>query len=198
MESFFFHYLTLWRPLGYGLVFGGMLIEGDVFILATMALMRFGYFDLLDLVFFVAAGTLVGDSLWFTLGSRFAQSKNRFIVWLLRHVRRIPINTERNFFWKLLMSKFMYGTHRPFLVSLGSSGMPFRYFIARELPAAAIWITVLSGLGYAFAEALSSVRHAVRYLELSILLLFVVFMVLHLLEKRRMNALLADVPGATE
>jgi membrane protein DedA with SNARE-associated domain len=185
MDGHLFYYLTLWRPLGYTLIFVGALVEGDILLLASAAMTRLGYFDPFDMTLIIVSSVLIGDSLWFTLGSKFATSRNKVIVWLLHHVRRVPIDLNKDLFTKLLISKFVYGTQRATLVSLGSTGMSLRHFLVREIPAALIWIVVLGGIGYWFAGVLTVVRHYVRFFELGILVLVLTYLVFRMVMRRQ-------------
>ena len=40
------YYLTIWKPLGYGIVFLGMIFEGDAVLFAAVFLARERFFNL--------------------------------------------------------------------------------------------------------------------------------------------------------
>ena len=178
MESLFIHYLTLWRPLGYSIVFLGVMFEGDLFVLLTASLVRLGYFDPFDMFFILFSGAVIGDLGWFYLGHRARASSTRITQWLTRHVQKLSIDSERNFFPKLVLSKFMYGTHRPFLFTLGMKNMTIGRFIIPELGAVLIWLTTIGGLGYGLGYLLESTKHIIKYAEIGIAIVVIVYIII--------------------
>jgi len=166
MNSLFFHYLTVSRPIGYVLVFFGMMFEGDIFLLSTSFLTRLGYFDIFDFISAALFGALTGDLFWYWLGWRFGASENRISKYLLKHVKGIKIDFQGHIFKKLLLSKFMYGTHRAVVVFIGISKIKFSRYILAEAPATVIWFIVIGSLGYLFGLALSGMEHYVKYAEM--------------------------------
>jgi membrane protein DedA with SNARE-associated domain len=177
MESLFIHYLTLWRPLGYSIVFLGVMFEGDLFVLLTASLVRLGYFDPIDMFIVLYAGAVIGDMAWLYLGSKAEKTSNAMLSWIVRHTQRLPVSIEHRFFFKLTLSKFMYGTHRPFLFALGTKGVPLRKFIPYELAAVFIWLFTISGIGYGLGAALAKAEHALKYVEVGLVLVVVLYLV---------------------
>ena len=187
MEQLFLHYLTLWRPLGYSLVFLGVFFEGDIFILITAGLTRLGYFDVFDMLFLVYVGVVLGDSLWFWAGRHFSIIENRFFEKIMNNVKKFPIKGHSSLFKKLLISKFMYGTHHPFLFILGAGReVSFLNFLRNEVVAVGVWIFVLGNIGYWFTGALLNVKHIVKYAEVSLLIIVIVYVaVIQILKRKR-------------
>lgn len=189
MESLFLAYITLWKPLGYGLVFLGVMFEGDVFLLMTAGLTRFGYFDPLSMLVVVCAGVIIGDLVWFSAGRRLKYVDTVFTRWVMRHVSKLPTQSDARLFVRLLASKFMYGTHHPFLFALGATGISVKDFLRREIAAAPIWVLIIGNLGYWSASMLVRVKHIFKYAELGILVIVLVYItVIMTLEKRKGSA----------
>lgn len=176
MSSLFFHYLIASRPIGYSLVFLGMMFEGDIFLLSTSFLTRLGYFDVFDFLATAFLGALAGDLFWYWLGWRFGASENKVSKYLLKQAKRVKIDFQGHIFKKLLLSKFMYGTHRATVVFIGISKIKFSRYISAEAPATTIWFIVISSFGYLFGAVLSVFGHYFRYVEILLLLVVVLYM----------------------
>lgn len=192
MDVWLTHFLALWRPLGYSFVFLGVMVEGDLFVLTTAALVRFGYFDVFTMLAIAYSGLLVGDLLWFYAGVRLAQSESRIARWFNHHVKHISLDVQSNFFLKLLVSKFIYGTHHATLFTLGSTKMPLSTYLRYEIPAAFVWLILVGGIGYIFASALASAKHWVRSAELLILAILLVYLVWAALLRKQVHLEKAD------
>ena len=170
------HFLLISQPLAYFLVFVGMLVEGDLSLLAVASLTRLGYFGRFDIVFLVLLGAVLGDSFWFWFGRKTRQSSNRYVQWFLKKMETVTVDIHRNFFGKLFISKFMYGTHHPFLVSIGASSLSFRKFILNDIPAVILWASIIGGLGYTFTSFIVPLRHYIKYAEVGIAIIAVVYL----------------------
>jgi membrane protein DedA with SNARE-associated domain len=170
------HFLTISQPLAYFFVFAGMLVEGDLSLLAIASLIRLGYFEPFGILFFVLSGAFLSDVFWFWLGRKSRLSTNRRVQWLLKKMEIVTVDIHKNFFWKLFISKFMYGTHRPFLVSIGSSPLSFRKFILNDIPAVLGWVGIIGGLGYVFTTFIVRLRHVIKYAEVGIIIMVVLYL----------------------
>lgn len=187
-ESYLLSLITHSRVLGYALIFFGMTFEGDMSLLATAALVRFHYFDPIDMLLVVCSGALFGDTLWFYLGRHFANPNTRFAQWVKRHIKRMPVDVHNGLFHKLLVSKFMYGTHHPFLFSLGAQHVSYGKFFRHQIPAVCVWVSILGSIGFIFADALAHVRHTIKYIEVILLIIVVSYLLFEVLLRSTQHA----------
>jgi len=178
MSPLILHYLTIWRPLGYLLVFLGLIFEGDIFVFTSAFLTKLNFFDVGDIIIVALLAILLGDSFWYWIGHRVNHSKIGIIRKLRSLAGKIEVNFNNNFFRKMLISKFAYGTHHLTLIKIGMSGMPWKKFIRVDFLGALIWMLVIGSLGYVFASSYELIHHYFKYVEiglaLSILIYFIV------------------------
>lgn len=176
MDSLVLHYLLLWKPLGYAIIFFGMMIEGDALLFMAALLTHQGFFDIGDMAFFVFFGVLIGDTLWYLLGVWFTGSIPVVNAWVTRLARPFDHRLHKRSVRTIFISKFMYGLHRSILIRAGSAGVPLKTFIKADLLAATLWILIIGGLGYLSSASLSLFKHYIRFTEVAILLALIIFL----------------------
>ena len=165
MEAFLEHYFSLWHPLGYVLVFLGMVIEGDVIFFTAAFLVQRGILSL-PLTFISAwSGILIGDALWFYLGRRLAGHTGVFV----RFVDRLALPFERLLRDRpglaFFMAKFLYGANHAIIVRAGKVGIGRKFFLRRNFFAALAWLFIVGGLGYFSGLSASLVQHRLKLVE---------------------------------
>lgn len=175
MNTLFLHFLTFARPIGYILVFLGMMVEGDLFLLSTSFLTKQGFFDIFDFMWAVLLGTIAGDLIWYWLGYKFGGSANKISSYIQKRLSKININFENKFFMKLLLSKFMYGSHHVAVAYLGTKKINFIKYLKAELPATLIWIIIIGVLGYVFGALFALVKEYLKFVELALLILILLY-----------------------
>lgn len=180
MHSPFIYYLILYKPLGYFLIFFGLLIEGELVLFTAAFLTQQGAFDLGDMFIVVLGGVFAGDLLWYFVGARlngthhFWQERiNRFAKPFDRHILTSPLRT-------IFISKFTYGLHRAILVRSGMLGIAPRDFIKADAASVLIWIGIIGGLGYGASASFLILKHYLRFAEISLFFgLIGFFLILH-------------------
>lgn len=78
----------------------------------------------------------------------------------------------------IIMSKFMYGFHRPTLFRLHAFGLRYRDFLRADVLAAFLWILVIGSLGYFFSSSFLLLKGYIRFSEIGLVaaLLFIFFL----------------------
>ena len=135
----------------------GLLVPGESLVLATGFMAAQDLFELDDLIFVVALGAIVGDTISFELGRRLGRE------WLLRAGRGLGVTAERldrveAFFPRhggkaVFMSHFLHMGRAlmPFLA--GASRMHYRRFVIYNAAGCIIWAALFVLLGYAAGES---------------------------------------------
>lgn len=175
MESFLFHAILGWRPVAYTALFFVLLVEGDLALFTAGYLSHGGYLDLGDTAFVAIAGVLIGDLLWYALGAslgRFFPAANR---WVERVTRPVAGRAASQPLGTLLITKFTYGFHRPFLLRAGALRMPLATFLRADLFASVLWMVVIGALGYVAAASFSHLQRYVRFAEVGLALGMLLF-----------------------
>ncbi len=182
--SMFIHYLTLSQPIGYILVFVGMIIEGDVLLFTTAFLVHQGVFNIGYMLIIVLAGAIFGDTLWYILGFRL----NNYFPFLRRCVdkvaRRFDNQLVNRSFHTIFISKFVYGIHHALLIRAGYLKLPFKKFAAVDFPAIILWVAVIGGFGYVAGASFASLKHYLRFAEFGLAAgLMAFFILLYFIKK---------------
>jgi len=177
MHSFIFHYLLIWRPLGYLLVFIGMIFEGDIFLFTTGFLTFQRFFDPGDMLAILLSGALVGDLLWFWVGQLLDDSDHWFSRWAIKLAKPFDSHLLKMPFRTILLSKFAYGLHHPILLRAGVLRLRFRDYVKFDLLATVLWVVAVGGLGYFSGASFRVVRHYLKYTEFALLASLVIFLV---------------------
>jgi len=190
MHSLFLPYLILWRPLGYFLVFIGMVVEGDAVLFAAAFLAHQGFFDFGDTLIIVASGVIIGDLAWYLLGARFNNSSTFVGRWVEKITASFDDHLKNSMFRTLFLSKLTYGMHHPLLMRAGMLDVGLKKFIKKDIWASAAWILVVGGLGYFSSYSFRLIRRYLRYTEFTLLLALLTFFIvrhfINLFSKKRL------------
>lgn len=141
----------------------GTFVEGETVLLLAAFAARAGYLSLEAIAPAAFAGALLGDQLFFHLG------RLRGPALLARHPRwerrvaqgrRIVQRHER---WVVLGFRFLYGLRTTVPFALGMGGLPRRRFLLLNALSVAVWVAVVTAVGYGLGSAsqqlLSDVAH---------------------------------------
>ncbi len=169
MRSLLLNYLLIWAPLGYILVFVGMMVEGDVVLFTVAFLTQQGFFDWRLALPVVLAGLVLGDWTWYWLGHRFRRP-----AWLLHYVERLarPLDGHllSNPLRTMFISKFAYGMGHITSLRVGALGMPPSRFIKINSLVSVPWFFLVSGLGFASGASFLLLQKYFRFAEIAILI----------------------------
>ncbi len=168
-------YFVAWRPLGYTLTFIGMFVEGDAMLFLTAFLTHQGFFDFGDMLFTVVSGVLIGDSAWYWIGYRLDGSKSRLARWAAKVAAPFDEHIKKRPFHTILISKFTYGFHHAILLRAGALRLPFKRYFWIDVIASAVWLLAIGILAYVFSGSYVFLRRYVRYGEIALLFLIVLF-----------------------
>lgn len=169
------------RSWGYVLLFLGMVLEGEVFLVVSAMLARLHAFDFGEVLWVAFAGVMVGDIFWYAVGiilSRIdhghfslAKTAEKTVLIFFPRFRKKP-------FVSIFFSKFIYGVNHAALVFSGIIRLDFSLFMQAELVASFFWVAIYSVAGYMFGHAALAVTHQVTRFTLLALLFVVGFVLL--------------------
>jgi phosphatidylglycerol lysyltransferase len=138
---------------GYLLLFFGIALEGETFLLAGAYLAHRGYFHLWFVVAVaVAANTLADQAYYFA-----ARTRGR--AWLEKRFSQNPRFqkvlqiTAKHSDWLLLVSRFAFGFRIMIPAACGATGMPASRFTLINFLAGTLWAVPTALLGYYFGQA---------------------------------------------
>ena len=183
MHHHLLYYLTLWRPLGYGIVFFGMIVEGDGVLFAAAFLARERFFNLETTIALVLSGVIVGDLFWYYLGTLAHRSFPRIEDWALRLSAPLHGHLQDRPFHSFLLSKFIFIGHGV-IARAGMVKMSMRTFFKSDIPATLVWMAIVGSLGYFSSASLELLRRYLRLAELGLLFSLVLFFLILTIVKR--------------
>ena len=167
------------KTWGYVLLFLGMVLEGEVFLIVSAMLARIHAFDFAEVVTIAFAGVMVGDVFWYWVGVLLSKFNGRIKITHAaeRTVKMVFPNFQKRPFLSILISKFIYGVNHATLVFSGVTRLDFKLFINAELLASVVWVAIYSIAGYLFGNAAIAVtQKATRFALLA--LVFVIGFIL--------------------
>jgi len=153
---------------GYALLFLGVAVEGEAFLVAASLLVHRGYFRLPLVIAVAVAGNTAADLLYY-----FA-ARARGKEWLERryggnpHYRRVVAGMERHGRWLLLGSRFAFGLRILIPAACGALGMPPGAFVPLVVLAGALWAIPTAVLAFYAGGAIESLLVELRGYEVLI------------------------------
>jgi lysylphosphatidylglycerol synthetase-like protein (DUF2156 family) len=190
---------------GYALLFLGIALEGEAFLLGGAFLAHRGIFHLSTVIFIaIAANCFADQAYYFAARTRgHAWLENRFGSYH-RYQRLLQLMAQHGS-WLLLLSRYAIGWRIIIPAACGALGMPAKRFTLINLLAGTIWAVPVALLGFYLGHA-DLVLRTVRFYEFHILLFLflaalVVLVVRHLhqqnlFEDLKLSDLHALVPYA--
>ena len=187
MKLLFLYYILAYPWLAYGLLFFGMMVEGDLLLFAAAFLVELGFLNgwiALPLMF---AGAIIGDVMFFEIGRRYL---TRY-AWLMRWSERVGAFFDQRLLSRLgatiLISKFLYYVHRPIQLRAGMLRIPLRQFFITDLWSTVIWFATVTLFAYLSGTALSFLSRELRFVEAALGIGFIAFFVFEYLLRRRLS-----------
>jgi len=181
MGTIFLHYFLIWKPLGYALIFIGMLFEGEILIFTSFFLARQGFLDLSYIVITLFSGSLFGDLLWYWSGVYLNNSKSRIgrlaHKWSCHLTKPFEGHLVRRTFYTTFLSKFVYGVHHPIMLRIESLGIKISDYVKIDALAIALWMTIIGSLGYFAGVYFHLIRQYLRIAEIGLIIGVVIFII---------------------
>lgn len=144
------------RYLGYAILFFGMILEGELFLITYGILTHFKAFDPGDVFIFAYSGVILSDISWYYLGV-FLKNRSGVGSGFLRRseeqAKKFFPYFEKKPGKALFISKFITGTNHATMVMAGFLKIDFKYFLKIQLLVSLIWTASFLALGFLFGFA---------------------------------------------
>lgn len=145
--------------LGVFAVFLLCTVEGDMTLLLSGILAHSGIFGRYGFLLVVVAGTLggmVGDCFGYGIGRMFHENAQHYRFYQVAQPR-IEKLIDKFGNSAIVISKYIYGIRLAMCVFYGVGRMPFPRFVSLSALSCGIWVLLLSGTGYFFSGAITSI-----------------------------------------
>ena len=157
-------------------VFALCTVEGDITLLISGVLANSGFFgpySFFKVIFFGTLGGMVGDSFGYMIGRLLHENAKDYRFYQVAQPR-VEKLIEKFGGSAIIISKYIYGIRLAICVFYGVGKMPFLRFIGLSAVSCGLWVTLLSGVGYFFSGAITSVIG--DYKSIGIALFFIVML----------------------
>lgn len=168
--------------LVYLMIYSGLVIEGEFFLISAGILMHLDALDPWLTVLFVFAGGLSKTFIGYALGEFLYRKFNhhRFFKYIQKRVYNVLPGFKTKPFWSIFISKFIFGANNIVIIFSGYEKINYKKFLKAEILATVIWAPLLISLGYFFSYTALNVSSDVwRFL----MIIFVLFMIFVLFDK---------------
>lgn len=153
------HIEAIIREYGIYAVFVLCTIEGDITLLISGAMAHgnsFGERSFFQVFIAGVTGGLIGDSVGFFAGRLFRETVKSCGFYKMAQPRIEKIVNKFGGY-SIIISKYIYGIRTAMAIFIGMGNMPYSRFIMLDIISCSVWVALLSGLGYFFSGAISSI-----------------------------------------
>jgi membrane protein DedA with SNARE-associated domain len=165
--------------LTYGLIYLGMVFEGEFFLICTGTLMHLGALNFCLAVAVVLLGafskTIIGYALGEFLFKKF--NHNKFFKYIQKRVYTILPGFKSKPFWSIFASKFIMGANNVVIMFSGFEKINYKKFFKAEIFSTVIWLPMMLALGYFFSYTALRVSHNIWKFLIVILILFIIYII---------------------
>jgi len=140
-------------------VFALCTVEGDITLLISGTMAHGGLFGEWGFGKVFLAGTLggiAGDSVGYAIGRVFHENAKDYRFYQVAQPR-VEKLVEKFGGSAIIISKYIYGIRVAVCLSYGVGKMPFPRFLGLSAISCSLWVLLLSGLGYFFSGAITSI-----------------------------------------
>ncbi|HBE83008.1 MAG: DedA family protein [Blastocatellia bacterium] len=140
-------------------VFALCMVEGDITLLISGAMAQGGFFgdySFAKVVIFGTLGGMVGDHIGYGIGRIFHEKAKHYRFYKMAQPRIDKLIDKFGGF-AIIISKYIYGIRAAMCVFYGVGRMPFARFVVLDAISCFTWVLVLSGTGYFFSGAITSI-----------------------------------------
>lgn len=153
------HLAQLIADYGIYAVFALCTVEGDITLLMSGAMAHgdfFGRYSFLKVFLAGTLGGMVGDSVGYWIGRLFHEKAKDYRFYQMTQPRVERLIDKFGGF-AIIISKYIYGIRAAMCMFYGIAKMPFPRFVMLDAISCGLWVLILSGLGYFFSGAITSI-----------------------------------------
>ncbi len=171
----------------YIFVFFGLILSGDIFLVAMIYSSRFGFIDLPILFVIAICASTVSDTLWYAMG-RFVKNERLKRLPLMRKKPELAERLSRKFESRasllLFSCKFLYGTRIITQVLCGTHRMKYGKYFSISLAGTVLWTSFLMLLITTIHQSLALFKGTLTKIEIGAVLVAAVFVALRFMMRR--------------
>jgi membrane protein DedA with SNARE-associated domain len=174
------------HALAYIILFAGCFIDAILAIFTGVLLILTHSLNIWLVTIILIFGVAGEQLFWYEIG-KFLGKSNRVLKWTNKLASRFDHHFHQRPFRTLLVSKFVYGTHRPSLMRAGMLNMPLAKFVKAAFPGGLIWALTIAILSALLGASYSLLKTYLRNAGLVVLGLVVLLLLIEFTVSRRMQ-----------
>ncbi len=194
------HLSQIIEQYGIYAVFALCTVEGDITLLISGTMAHGGFFgpySFLKVIVFGTLGALTGDCIAYGIGRLAHQNAKDYRFYEIAQPRIEKLIDKFGGF-AIVISKYIYGIRAAMCVFYGIGKMPFLRFLLLDAISCFTWVLLLSGAGYFFSGAITSIIGDFR--QIGVALFFIVLtgiIVFYVLERFWLSEKVEEANPAT-
>ncbi|KKT00803.1 MAG: hypothetical protein UW07_C0004G0018 [Candidatus Nomurabacteria bacterium GW2011_GWF2_43_8] len=161
----------------YGLIYLGLIFEGEFFLISTGILAHLGALNVWVALIFILLGGISKALLGYALGEFLYKKFNHHIFF--KYIQGRVYNVLPGFkikpFWSIFISKFIIGINYLVVIFCGYEKIDYKKFLKAEISSTLIWLPVLLSLGYFFGYTALRVSREIGKFSVVVIVLFMIF-----------------------
>lgn len=171
---------------GYLAVFAGVVLGGEILLLAAGFLAAQGYFNVFLVILLATLAVVLVDIVWYIIGRTgriaFAKRIEKHLIRKKEKTSGLDNLLKKHASKTILLVRFVYGIRAIVLIFAGALKMDFWKFLGLNLIGSLVWAVVMTLLGYFFGASFEILKAYIKngllfatlVLMVGILVLFIV------------------------
>lgn len=178
--EFLTNFVSNHEVLAYGLIFVGLIIEGEFMIISAGILAHLGVLNFFMALLFILLGGFVKSILGYYVGRAIYRRwhSTKFCRYIEHRVHHVMPRFRQKPFWSIFLSKFIMGANHLVIVFSGFQRVDYRKYLKAETIATLIWAPGLLTLGYIFSLTALNITREIWEFALIIFIFVVIFIIL--------------------
>ncbi|HEY4493953.1 MAG TPA: DedA family protein [Candidatus Paceibacterota bacterium] len=167
------------QALAYTVIFLGLVIEGEFFLIFTGIMAHLGAINLWVAFLFALAGVFGKTFFGYALGKYLFKkfNHNKFFKYIRKRVYHFLPHFKQRPFWSIFVSKFIMGANNVTIIFSGFEKVSYRKFLRAETISNFIWTPAVLSLGYVFSYTALKVSHEIWRFSLIVLVFIILFII---------------------
>lgn len=179
-------FYELVEKFGIFAVFALCTVEGDITLLISGTMANgglFGNWGFLKVLIAGTTGGVIGDCVGYGLGRAFHENAKQYRFYQVAQPRVEKLVDKFGSF-AIIISKYIYGIRVAVCVSYGVGKMPFFRFLGLSAISCSLWVFFLSGAGYFFSGAVTSIIGDVKQVGIAVLIVVMLGIIIFYVAER--------------
>lgn len=156
------------------ILFFAMFFDANLMIIIGIFVISSGRLNPWAIAGIIISGAYLEQLVWFGVG-RLMKKSSLLSRWVTKAVGRYDTHIINRSIRSLLLTKFIYGTHRATLLRSGMLDIAFKKFSKSSAVVVVFWLGIVGTFGFAFSLSYFAVKTYLKYAEFGLLAIVIIF-----------------------